>query len=194
MSKENFFKQVNNAKQQIINERLWIGMRIVEDRSYTKKPKIETEKEAERKRAMEVRRQAIIKNFTGTDIVETLEKIRDSGLLDNGAYKEINSVEIKNFFGRRTGRFKTEILIKKSPLKINYNIDSITALFDASHDLVEYLDWDSGGFTGIKITKNEDNFSLQYLRNGLLFLLTNSKNPSDIVGGIASIVAERQLK
>ena len=70
------------------------------------------------------------RNFAGTNIVETLEEIRDKKILIDTQKKII--VPQKGFFrGSYTLHEKMEI----HPMVISYNLDSVTARFDNSKSI-----------------------------------------------------------
>jgi len=76
-------------------------------------------------------------------------------------------------------------------MKILFDTNSVIAEFDYGFDNGgEYRGFSSGS-RRIKITKSNDIFSLQYNSGDLNI---SSGDPSDIIDGIARIVAAKQLK
>lgn len=186
MNKESFSTQVEKAKQQIIDERFRAEKKGAEDRSKHE----EINKKMGEQRAAEAIKQEVIKNFDGTNIIETLEEIRDKGILTYDAYRKENRVSIYNLFRRGTDRCKTETIITE-PMKILFDTNTVIAEFDYRFDNGGEYSGFSSGPSRIKITKSNDIFSLQYNSCGLN---VSSENPSDIINGVARIIAAKQLK
>lgn len=111
------------------------------------------------------------RNFVGTNIVETLEEIRDKKILIDSQRKIV--VPKKGFFrGSYTLHEETEI----HPMVIFYNFDSVTARFDNSKS--------------ITVTKKDSEIKLIYDDNnaGENIFETSSTSPAEIVKNIAKIV------
>ena len=111
------------------------------------------------------------RNFAGTNIVETLEEIRDKKILIDTQKKII--VPQKGFFrGSYTLHEKMEI----HPMVISYNLDSVTARFDNSKS--------------ITISQKNNELKLTYDDNGdeENIFETSSVSPAEIIGDIAKIV------
>lgn len=190
MNIESFRAQIKNAKQQILDERLKAERKAAEIKDRAKQD--EMSKEVEKQKVAEATKQEVIRNFTGTNIIETLEGIRDEEILIYTTNERYNSTEIKNFFGRGTGFYNKEKIVEIVPMKILFDTDTVIAEFDHWYDNGgEYRDSDSGS-SCIKITKSNDIFSLKY-NHGHDFDVS-SNDPSDIISGVARIVAAKQLK
>jgi len=96
MSKESFSARVEKAKQQIIDEGLREEKRAAEDKNRSKQEEIN--KKMEEQRVAEAIKQEVIKIFAGTNIIETLEKIRDERILTYDTHRKENRVDIYMIF------------------------------------------------------------------------------------------------
>ena len=111
------------------------------------------------------------KNFAGTNIIETLEEIRDKKILIDAQRKIV--IPKKGFFrGSYILHEETEI----HPMVIFYDFDSVTARFDNSKS--------------ITITKKDSEIKLIYDDNNVEenIFETSSANPAEIVKNISKIV------
>ncbi len=187
MSKENFYAQVEVNKQQIIAERLKAEKKVAEAKYQEEQNKIK--KEIEIKRTFEARKKETIKNFNGTNIIEILEEIRDKKIL---IYSQRNvTITKKNLFG--TSKYIESI--KKEPMDISYNLDSVEAVFD----YWSYIDDEGRSFNNdsgsksIMITKKNKFLELKFRDDKSKKLNSDfeisSINPVDIINGIARVVA-----
>jgi len=188
MRKESFRAQVEEAKQQIIDEGLRVEKKVAGDKNRSKQEEIN--KKMEEQRAAEAIKQEVIKNFAGTNIIETLEEIRDEGILTYDTYRKENRDDIYNLFGLGAGHHKTE-KITTEPMNILFDTNTVIAEFDYRFDNGGEYSGFSSGPSRIKITKSNNIFSLQYNSCGLNI---SSENPSDIINGVARIIAAKQLK
>ena len=119
------------------------------------------------------------------------EEIREKRLLT------ISQIEIKrhrkNFFGIETNRY--DLITESVPMRIEYNLDSIIAVFDEC----EISNGNTDGYESyqkyskdIVINKNNEIIELQYCGGTTNFNILSS-NPDEIVAGIAKVVALKQI-
>ncbi len=189
MNKESFKKQIEDAKQQILDEKLRAERKAAEDKNRVEQEK--KRKEIERQKEEEATKQDVIKKFAGTNIIETLEEIRDEKILIYYKHISYKRTEVKSFFGRRTGYFNKEEIAEVEPMKILFDKNTVIAEFDYWYDDGGENRQSESGCHCIRITKNNETFGLKYNYGNDFDVSSN--NPSDIIGGVAKIIAARQL-
>jgi hypothetical protein len=192
MGKENFYRQIEIEKQKIINEKNAAEKKLQEA---ARQEEINRQREIDRKKQelIEVEK-ATRTNFAGTDIIETLEEIRDKNILTyKKNNKSVNSGPVRYIFGMAAGGCKYETKTVIEPMKICFDVNSVTAKFNYWIDTSdEYRDF--SGSSQIQIIKKENVFEIKYGIGSSESLDITSTEPVDIINGIAKVVALNQSR
>lgn len=199
MGKEDFYRQIEIAKQKIANEKLQAERKVAEN---IRQAKVIRKNEEIIEKNKEIRIMIETKNFfAGTNIIETLEEIRDEHLLIANRARSFR----KSFF---TGERIFDGYEDK-PMIITYHVGSVTASFDvhsvrcsSGTNEGDGSYWDESYCRSIIITKtsNQKNnlFKLKYdddnTEQWSKGFEISSTNSNDIINGIAKIVALEQTR
>ena len=197
MSKENLAQRIAFQKQQIISAQNAEVQRLEAERLACEESKrlalINEQREEVEKTA------ATRKMFEGSGIVETLEEIRDSGLLkygDDPVRDRGNKIPVfkSGFLGRQViSHYEDKIISPYTPAKISYNLNTVSLHYDYwfsnAYDNIDSNDGDS-----VIYVKKIDSNTFELAKSFYIKEKTITGNAQIMIDNIARVVAENQIR
>jgi len=193
MSKEDFLKQLEIARQQVLNEKSQEELQTRQAIQLAEATRLEQITNEQKLMAQKI--EDTRKNFAGTNIIETLEYIRDNQILVLDSRNERIEKRDRDFLGFIIGNTHYE---NGPPIntaaEIVYEVDSVTLLFDKMPGDGEYQIPTS--YKKISIKKSDNIITLEYKNNcrGNGDFNLSSHQSSEIIKEIARVVALKQVK